>query len=118
MDTFSKRLALALGEAGLSQADLARSVDVNPSTVNHWCSGKRCPKPDDTKRIAATLGVRAAWLLLGDGDMRETDASAPAPPPAPAPKPRKRTAPRRSSAAPPPGPARATPGRRSTKAAA
>jgi transcriptional regulator with XRE-family HTH domain len=105
-------------EASATQTGLADLLGLSQSAISHWITGQKTPRNDRLEQLAAALSVRAAWLAFGDGDMRETDASAPAPPPAPAPKPRKRTAPRRSSAAPPPGPARATPGRRSTKAAA
>lgn len=85
--TFSERLQRALDDRAMSQAELARRVEVNPSTVNHWLSGRREPPSQTVGRITAALDVRAAWLAFGDGAMTET---ADAPPPTP-PTPKRRT---------------------------
>lgn len=106
MDTFSARLEHAILVCGTSQAEIARSLSVNPSTVNHWCSGRRTPPSGATERIASALGIRPAWLAFGDGEMR--DDTAPSTPPTP-------PTPKRRSVPPPAAPKARKPKRKAAK---
>ncbi len=65
------RLRAALTHAGVTQAELARRTGRNPSTVSHWIKGSRIPPSTTAAAIAAAIGIRAAWLLLGDGPMSD-----------------------------------------------
>lgn len=67
----SQRLALALETKGVSQAELARRMEVNPSTASHWITGRRIPDIATVDGIADKLGVNRAWLAFGDGPMAD-----------------------------------------------
>lgn len=68
---FAKRLTEALDAAGKSYTDLAGALgDISRSGVGHWASGRRTPGNEDIARIAALLGVRAAWLAFGEEPAR------------------------------------------------
>lgn len=75
---FSRRLAAALDERGLTQAVLARRAGVNPSSVSHWVTGRREPDLDTINSVAGFLGVSPAWLAFGVGEMVDGTATAPA----------------------------------------
>ncbi len=87
--TFQDRLQQVLIARDVSQAELARRLDVVPSAVNHWLSGRREPASQTLSAAAAVLEVRVAWLAFGDGPMV---GNSPAPPPTP-PTPKRRTVP-------------------------
>lgn len=72
---FAKRLTEALDAAGKSYTDLAGALgDISRSGVGHWASGRRTPGNEDIARIAALLGVRAAWLAFGEEPARSQSA--------------------------------------------
>lgn len=48
---------------GLSAVELARLLDVSPQQLNGWIQGTRVPSRTTVDRIAASMGVDAAWLL-------------------------------------------------------
>lgn len=50
-------------EAGLSQTDLARMVDVDQATVSYWESGKNKPLRKTWKPLAKALKVSVEELL-------------------------------------------------------
>ncbi len=64
-DLFRTRLALAMGERGLSQSALARAVRVDRSTISQVLSGAgaRLPNAQLVGECAAELRVSADWLL-------------------------------------------------------
>jgi transcriptional regulator with XRE-family HTH domain len=78
---FRDRLALALGDAGLSRADLARRTGVDRSTVTQLLApgSVRLPNAQVIAECAAALSVSADWLLgLSErperaGDLLDTD---------------------------------------------
>lgn len=53
----------------LSQADLAKLVDVDESTIHRWESDLRKPRDASLLRLAKVLGVTAGWLDHGAGPM-------------------------------------------------
>lgn len=69
---FKERLEKALEWSGTSQSELARQLKIEPQSVQGWVKGKTQPRPRRIHAIAATLGVRAAWLATGDGEPWET----------------------------------------------
>ena len=57
-------------------------MNIARSTTSHWMTGRREPDLDTIARVAAELGVRAAWLAFDDGPMlEESTESSPARPP-------------------------------------
>ena len=62
---FRERLALAMTQSALSQAELARRIGVDRSTVSQLLSGgaARLPNAQIVGECAVALGVSADWLL-------------------------------------------------------
>lgn len=73
--TFRRRFARALDNAGLSQSALARAIGTDRSTLSQALgdSGARLPSAHVVGACAATLGVSTDWLL-GLSDRPETAA--------------------------------------------
>ncbi len=73
--TLAERLKSAMNEAGLSQAELARRVNVTRSAIAHWLSGAtRELKGDHLVSVSAALKVTPTWLAKGTGQ-KESAAS-------------------------------------------
>lgn len=67
----SERLRIAMKQAGINQAELARACDVKPPSVNGWLSGKsRFLRGENLLKAAKALGVSELWLAEGKGQMR------------------------------------------------
>lgn len=59
----SNRIALAIAATGLSEEDLAESMEVSRNTIRSWRTGKvKRPKPENFERLAALAGVSEDWL--------------------------------------------------------
>lgn len=69
---FRNRLRQLLDRSQMNQSDLARKLDVTPSSVNNWLSGKSKPRLGKLNQLADLFGVPVSDLL-GEG------ASAPRP---------------------------------------
>ncbi len=83
---FRDRLARAMADRGLAQAELARRVRVDRSTVSQVLApgGKRLPNAQVAAECASVLGVSADWLLgLTDLPDRAADLAVPLVPGAP-----------------------------------
>lgn len=59
-------LKAALEKRGLSQADLARKLDVTRTTVSNWCSGQRTPTLANMQAIAKALDMTMGEILGHD----------------------------------------------------
>lgn len=59
---FASRLKQLLGERGMSQADLAASLEVSAATVSSYLSGRHKPQSRTLHRIAEVLGCAVADL--------------------------------------------------------
>ena len=72
---FRERLAQALGQAGLSQSALARTIGTDRSTLSQALGddGARLPSAHVVGACAAALGVSGDWLL-GLSDRPESAA--------------------------------------------
>lgn len=64
---FRRRLKEAVSLRGLSQAELARRLDVRRATVGEWLNHGRLPSGATMLELPVLLEVKADWLLLGDG---------------------------------------------------
>lgn len=64
------RVLRARKRAGLSQAELARRLDVQRSAVSHWeCRNGRNPSIDHLRQLAQVTQVHFEWLATGRGAM-------------------------------------------------
>jgi transcriptional regulator with XRE-family HTH domain len=74
-DLFRTRLAIAMGERGVSQSALARDIKADRSTISQLLSGHgaRLPNAQIVGECAAQLRVSADWLL-GLSDRPESAA--------------------------------------------
>jgi DNA-binding transcriptional regulator YiaG len=55
--TPAEALRLGLASVGMSQADAARILDVHPSLVSHWCTGRCMPSPTVRERLVHIIGA-------------------------------------------------------------
>lgn len=55
-------------DAGITQAELARRLDVTPQTVSQYERGLINPKIETLRKFADALGVTPGYLLYGDTD--------------------------------------------------
>lgn len=63
MDVFVERLQQRTKELGLSNADVARRLDVNERTYGHYAAGRREPNLQMLTRIADALQSTPNFLL-------------------------------------------------------
>jgi transcriptional regulator with XRE-family HTH domain len=66
---FARRLRALCKERQLSQADIAREMDVTRGSVGHWRTGFRMPHSSRIPKLAAFLGVTVGHLY-GEGPSR------------------------------------------------
>ena len=67
LSAFFDRLRLVLNDRGMSQAELARQLEVGDATVSEWFTRGRAPQGDVLLRLPRLLAVNGHWLLTGDG---------------------------------------------------
>jgi repressor LexA len=67
--SLSARLRLAREERELDQGSLAKKIDVAIRTLQRWEKGEQVPDSNYLLRLARVIGVRAEWLLTGEGEM-------------------------------------------------
>jgi transcriptional regulator with XRE-family HTH domain len=72
-NTFIERLqqAAKFAGAGDSQRAIAKSLELNPQTVNRWFKGFCEPNAEQVFKIARAWGIDAEWLKNGVGTMLE-----------------------------------------------
>lgn len=69
MKTIADRLRWLLEKNCMTQADLARSIDVAETTISRYLSGKRRPKAPFLGKVAKLFGVSMYWLAFGEQDV-------------------------------------------------
>ncbi|MEO8401578.1 MAG: LexA family transcriptional regulator [Gammaproteobacteria bacterium] len=72
LETLSDRLVLALEMLNITQADLARKIQVKPQAINYLCKNKT-KKSQLTYDIAEALNISGEWLANGVGLMNPED---------------------------------------------
>ncbi|WP_422505928.1 LexA family transcriptional regulator [Stenotrophomonas sp. GZD-301] len=82
MSTLADRLTIAIAQAGITKAELARRVGISAPSVNGWFSGKaKFLRGENLLAAAKALQVDEGWLATGKGQpdrsnqVRETDGS-------------------------------------------
>lgn len=69
---FASRLTYLLYKSDMSQAELARKANVQPSTItNYICKRRKTPQAETLRRIAIALGVSADYLIGLTDDLPE-----------------------------------------------
>jgi transcriptional regulator with XRE-family HTH domain len=66
LTTFGGRLDVARREAALSQADLARKLNIDAKSVGAYINGTSKPLAHRVTQIAKILGVTETWLVTGE----------------------------------------------------
>ncbi len=65
--SFAKALAGALQIGSMSQAELARQIDVHPSTIGRWVDGRPLDQLDQVAAMEDALGLRRGQLFIDAG---------------------------------------------------
>lgn len=73
--TLGDRLAGAREAAGMTQADLARTLGVRLATLAAWEDDAAEPRANRLQMLAGMLNVSIRWLLTGEGDGLEGPAT-------------------------------------------
>ena len=64
MDTsFGDKLKVVLAENKITQKELAKKLNIAPTTLNGYISNKREPDLETVRKIAISLGVSTDYLL-------------------------------------------------------
>ncbi len=66
-DRFRQNLSRIMGEQGITQAGLARTMEVSRVAVHAWIWGTCFPETSRLIKLAQTLNVTVGDLLEGDG---------------------------------------------------
>lgn len=70
------RIAKLRQSAGMSQAELAKSINVSVSAIGMYEQGRREPAGDVLIALARELGVTTDYLLTGIPDLRGISSTA------------------------------------------
>ena len=62
----AERIAQALLESGLSQAEVASKLNVFPTAISRWKTGATEPTPSNINALAKALKVDVNWLMKGE----------------------------------------------------
>lgn len=73
MKVFAERLRKLRKEKGLSQAELARELDVASNTISIWELGKRMPEEKTVRQIASYF-LTTEEYLLGESEYPDLDS--------------------------------------------
>lgn len=68
LETFSARLSFALNKLKMTQATLAKKINVNRQVIQYLCNSKNGASKFSYD-IADALGISIDWLLSGTGSM-------------------------------------------------
>lgn len=71
-----ERIAEARIEAGMTQVDAAKSLQVSRQTYLDWESGKTSPKIDIAHKMANLFNVSVQQIIMGNVDYKLASAKA------------------------------------------
>lgn len=60
--TTAERLQIAMADAGMQPADLAKAANINKGSLSRYLSGEREPKQITANKMAVALNVSEMWL--------------------------------------------------------
>ena len=60
-----ERIVIARTNAGLTQAELAKRMDIPYQTIGHWERNMSSPKFSSLERLADALGINVETLICG-----------------------------------------------------
>lgn len=77
MKTYKERLSELLAKSGMSNAELARKINVSAPTITYWLGTRtKGLKYEDAVKISDVFGVSPDWLIYGeDSGTKEQEAS-------------------------------------------
>lgn len=65
--TFAQRLREARKARGMTQAELARTLEIHEVELARYERGRFKPRQERAERLAQALSVSPAWLVFGEG---------------------------------------------------
>ena len=72
MDEIQDRISLIISTKGMSNAEFAEAIDVQPSNISHIMSGRNKPSLDLVMKVLKRFPeIRTEWLLHGKGAMNK-----------------------------------------------
>lgn len=72
---FSKNLNYFLKLNNETQIDVAKKLNISPSTFSSWCTGQKLPRMDKIELLANYFGIKKTDLLENDiSDSKSTQA--------------------------------------------
>lgn len=71
---FSERFDFLIKQSGMTQREVAESIGITQSAVNHYKSGRSEPKSMELYKISKLFGKPIEWLLMGDNIKTEDTA--------------------------------------------
>ena len=74
LDLFIQAVESALHEKRMSKSDLARKMNVSPTSVNRYLGGTNTPGIDKLGEISNVLGVPVFTLLMSQEERAKWDA--------------------------------------------
>ena len=63
----ASRIAQAILESGISQAEIAKKMSCFPTAISRWKTGSTEPTPANLNAIAKVLKIDVNWLMSGQG---------------------------------------------------
>ncbi len=63
------RIRAILNEQKITQAEFARRIGIQPSTINMWLKGAREPTEALKRNICSEFHISREWLEFGTGEM-------------------------------------------------
>lgn len=67
--SFSDNLSALRGELGLSQTELASSLNTSQTVISRYEKGLRQPDVDFLTKLKKLYAVNTNWILTGEGEM-------------------------------------------------
>ena len=72
-ELFVKNLNLIMERRGVSQADVARALNVSTAIVSGWCLGRKMPRMDNVTKLAEFLKVKVSTFMSENGIDEQLD---------------------------------------------